>query len=76
MRSNEKGFGAYVGVTAFLAVALGLHTERHWSQLGVIDRGVVSLIWIALLMSAGAITVTMWKYLKAWRMKRNIRSID
>ncbi len=76
MRSNERRFGAYVGVTAFLAVALGLHTERHWNQLGVIDRSVVLLIWIALLVSVAAIAVTMWRYLKAWRAKRNICSID
>ena len=76
MRSNGRAFGACLGVTTLLAVALGLHTERHWSQLGVIDRGVVSLIWIALLVSVAAIAVTIWKYATAWRATRNIRPID
>ena len=50
MRSKNQGFGAYVGVIArWLAVLLTLHTKRQWAGLGQIDRGVVTLIWIALI---------------------------
>ncbi len=76
MRSNERGFGAYVGVTAFLALVLMLHTKRRWSELGMIDRGVVSLIWISLLASIAAIAVTIWRYVKAWRARANRQSND
>ncbi len=76
MRSNERGFGAYVSVTTLLALVLVLHTKRRWTELGMVDRGVVSLIWILLLASIAAIAVTIWRYIKARRARANSRSND
>ncbi len=76
MRSNERGFGAYVGVTAFLALVLVLQTKRRWNELGMVDRSVVSLIWISLLASIAAIAVTIWRYIKVRRARANGRSND
>ena len=75
MRPNGRRFGAYVGMTAFLAMSLGLHTKRHWSQLGMIDRVVVLLIWFSVFASIAAIAVTIWRYIKAQRAKANSRSV-
>jgi hypothetical protein len=76
MRANGRRFGAHVGMAAFLAVALGLQTKRHWSQLGMIDRVVVLLIWFLVFASIAAVTVTVWRYVKAWCTRANIRSVD
>lgn len=43
------------------------HTKRRWTELGMVDRGVVSLIWILLLASIAAIAMTIWRYVKAAR---------
>jgi len=74
MQSRARKFGAFVGVTVLLAALLALHTSRRWNELGMIDRGVVSLIWIALFMSATAIAVTIWRYARARRERRKIRA--
>ena len=76
MRSNGRTFGVYIGVTAFLALVLALHTKRRWGELGMIDRGVVSLIWISLLASIAAIAVTIWRYVKACCARANSWSND
>ncbi|HXZ18011.1 MAG TPA: hypothetical protein VEH77_18960 [Roseiarcus sp.] len=70
----ERKFGAFVGVTGLLAALLTLHTLRRWNELGMIDRGVVSLIWIAIFASAAAIAVTIWRYARARRERRRMRS--
>ena len=62
MQAN-RGIGSIAGMIAAIA-AMTLVRMFRWNELGLLDRVMIVVLWIAVAAGVTAIGITMWRYLR------------
>ena len=60
---GKRGIGSITGMVAAIA-AMTLVRMFRWNELGLLDRVMIALLWIAVAAGVTAIGITMWRYLR------------
>ncbi len=60
---GKRGIGLIAGMIAAIA-AMALVRTFRWNELGLLDRVMIALLWIAVAAGATAIGITLWRYLR------------
>ena len=60
---GKRGIGSIAGMVAAIAAMTLVRTFR-WNELGLLDRVMIALLWIAVAAGATAIGITLWRYLR------------
>ena len=60
---GKRGIGSIVGMIAAIA-AMTLVCTFRWGELGLLDRVMIALLWIAIAAGVAAIGITLWRYLR------------
>ncbi len=59
---GKRGIGSIAAMVAAIA-AMTLVRMFRWNELGLLDRVMIALLWIAVAAGVTAIGITMWRYL-------------
>ncbi len=60
---GKRGIGSIAGMIAAIAAMTLVRTFR-WNELGLLDRVMIFVLWIAVAAGATAIGITLWRYLR------------
>ncbi len=60
---GKRGIGSIAGMVAAIAAMTLVRTFR-WNELGLLDRVMIALLWIAVAAGVTAIGITLWRYLR------------
>ena len=60
---GKRGIGSIAGMVAAIAAMTLVRTFR-WNELGLLDRVMIALLWIAVAAGVAAIGITLWRYLR------------
>ena len=60
---GNRGIGSIAGMIAAIAAMTLVRTFR-WNELGLLDRVMIVVLWIAVAAGVTAIGITLWRYLR------------
>ncbi len=60
---GKRGIGSIAGMVAAIAAMTLVRTFR-WNELGLLDRVMIALLWIAVAAGVAAIGITLGRYLR------------
>ena len=60
---GKRGIGSIAGMVAAIAAMTLVRTFR-WNELGLLDRVMIVVLWIAVAAGVTAIGITLWRYLR------------
>ena len=60
---GKRGIGSIAGMIAAIAAMTLVRTFR-WNELGLLDRVMIVVLWIAVAAGVTAIGITLWRYLR------------
>ena len=60
---GKRGIGSIAAMVAAIA-AMTLVRMFRWNELGLLDRVMIVVLWIAVAAGVTAIGITMWRYLR------------
>ena len=60
---GKRGIGSIAGMIAAIAAMTLVRTFR-WNELGLLNRVMIALLWIAVAAGVTAIGITLWRYLR------------
>ena len=60
---RKRGIGSIAGMIAAIA-AMTLVRMFRWNELGLLDRVMIALLWIAVAAGVTPIGITLWRYLR------------
>ena len=60
---GKPGIGSIAGMIAAIAAMTLVRTFR-WNELGLLNRVMIALLWIAVAAGVTAIGITLWRYLR------------